>query len=395
MLDKKNVSVPQRDPTREFRGKIREVLKLETGGECSHPLCDLNENLEGHHVIHHARGGPTKPWNGLLLCKVCHFLAHSVPVSALWSIKCRLRDSTTDNSSPTGIQCADDAVVRIMSAMADSTARRTAFQRINAVLANAFYLPTPAARHVAFMHGLLAKAVILNDRTPSVRSTLETTLSSMNERRLHAQLLAARAARHARSIGDRAFAIRALHTRAVAFNARNRFRASAAAHGEILKELRERSRARTDQVDLFMARLLRERAVCLAKASSRSTKARDLVAESLRIAKAIGSHHDVSDALLRCCETMTFLERYGDAHAHRDELRANWSRLDPHLRAIAMKLEARLLIATRKRALAEEAVAEGKKWCEQHRFHHQSYHFARLAWQLCASRILDRRVYMT
>jgi hypothetical protein len=63
-------------------------------------------------------------------------------------------------------------------------------------------------------------------------------------------------------------------------------------------------------------------------------------------------------------------------------LYGNWSRLHPHLKAITMKMDAKLGLAQNRKNHAEEIIEKGLEWSIKNQFHHQSYHFSRLRWNI-------------
>jgi len=75
-------SVPpsERDPTRVFSRKQTADKLSEQGGNCAQ--CGqpkVLSEVDGHHVIRHADGGPTNSGNLAAVCKDCHKKLHKRP----------------------------------------------------------------------------------------------------------------------------------------------------------------------------------------------------------------------------------------------------------------------------------------------------------------------------
>lgn len=357
----------------------------ESSRRCSHPCCDSPFlSLQAHHMIFHSRGGITRRENGLLLCRNCHSLLHDgfMPPRLVFAMK--RRGNSGGLKAGIGYQDADALFERIEIVRHTPLTPAAKFTLLNDILVDANFLSSTAGKFMVLAHALVAKAAVLNDQTPPVRATLASTLTAMDNRRLWSQILSSRAARYARKIGDDWLAIRALHAIAVCYNARNRFSSSVAAHRRVLRFLDSRGSSfmNRESAHMLRGRVLREMGVCMAKHTERSTHAPRRVNESLDMASALGDPHDIDDALVRCCEAATFLNDLREASTVLGRLYGRWSGMDANLKAIVIKLDARLAIAVGKRADAEELVSRGSRWCESHGIHHQAYHFARLAWNL-------------
>ena len=271
------------------------------------------------------------------------------------------------------------------------------FAALNDVLVEANYLPTHASKCFVLSETLLAKASVLNDGVSPIRGTLQHTMVSMNTRRVWAQTLARHAARYADSISDYWTAARAYHVIAVAYNARNLFPMAIAGHRRALTYIDSRRFAQGERtaVSMLRSRILRESAVCMAKRSAGSTAAAERVRKSLALTRASGDPHAIDDALIRCCETDTYLGDYRAATSWLDELYANWSRMDGNLRTIATKLAARLLVCLNEQTAAWAAIERGQALADAHGLQHQRYHFKRLIWHLQEGRDDPRQTILT
>ena len=70
----------QRDPKRGFTPKERELKRQEQNNQCANCGTPIDENnSEGHHIVRHADGGPTKPENHAEVCEDCHTKIHRKP----------------------------------------------------------------------------------------------------------------------------------------------------------------------------------------------------------------------------------------------------------------------------------------------------------------------------
>jgi hypothetical protein len=388
MIDKKTVPVTARDPNRIFTGHVLDALLAECVAHCSHPICDYSYlSLDAHHVVYHARGGLTRTENGLLLCPDCHRLLHDgfIPQRLVFAIKDYVRAGNAGIRAVTTVS-AEELIARTDQITIDAAPPSERFTRLNDILIAANFLPSCNARYYVFVHVLLAKASILSDGTSPLRSSLRALLVSMMNRRKWAQILAAKAARYAEKLKAPWLKIRAMHSRAVGYNARNRFRQSVTAHRQVLSYLDSLSlpQAERDRAQMLRGRILREMGVCMAKASPRSREAQQRVQSSLGLSQSLGEPHDIDDALIRCCESLVYLDDIGPAESYLDQLYGNWSRMDVNLRAITMKLHAKIALARNDIAETEEMIHRGSEWCALHGIHHQAYHFARLRWHLKA-----------
>lgn len=354
-------------------------------------------SLEAHHIIFHARGGLTHPDNGLLVCKNCHAAFHESLVARRLAFEIKRHLRQRGYYPYIEIKAAPEELVQQINAIQQQNVLPTdRFQRINDVIICANFLPCPPDRNFVFGHALLAKVSILSDGTWPLRSNLEDTLESMKNRRLWGQILAAKAMNYGKRINDFWLVARSFHARAVGFNAQNRFLDAVRAHRRLLSYVDGvmNSNGKGDRLEMFRGRILREMGACMAKDSVGSSGARRYAATSLELAKALGDPHDIDDALIRCCETETFLGDFAHAHKVLERLYSDWHRMDANLRAITTKLDARLAIAEGEMANAEELIAQGLAFCREHGVNHQAYHFARLAWHLERG-ITDRRGIIT
>lgn len=386
-INKKLVSLALRDPRRPFGGEILRALIDESRDRCSHPFCDTPYlSLQAHHIIFHSCGGKTHHANGLMLCTKCHALLHagSMPLRFVFAVKEHAKNQ--DEWGHVNALDPDELIHNVDRIRAMPLTPANKFTLLNDILVDANFFPSFTASCAVLVHTLLAKAAILNDSTPPVRRTLEWTLRAMDDRRAWSQRLARSASRYARTIGDHWSAARSLHVIAVCYNARDRFAASVSGHRRVLRYISESTfpRAERERLETFRARILREMAVCMAKDTPRSTAAAGRVQESLEVACSIGHPHDIDDARIRCCETATFLGDWRQADMSLQQLYENWTRMDPNLKAITMKLSARLAIVRGNESAAWEAIEQGRRFCESHGIQHQAYHFARLAWNLAA-----------
>ena len=206
----------------------------------------------------------------------------------------------------------------------------------------------------------------------------------MDFRRKWAQILAANAKRYAKAINHNQLALYFIHSRAVSFNARSRFHSAVTEFRKALDFLDSISVSKINQssTQQLRTRLLREMAVCRAKETKNSSKAKNEILNSLDMAEAIGESHNIDDALVRCVEGFIYFDDLIKAEAYLDKLYCNWSRLDPHLKAITIKMDAKLALAQNNDNRAEEMIFKGLQWSQEHHFHHQTYHFTMLNWNI-------------
>lgn len=386
-MDKKIIQPTLRDPIRTYTGAANNELVSECGGRCSHPMCDYSYlSLRAHHVINHARGGLTIKPNGLMLCTKCHRLLHDgfVPQRLAFFFKYRIVSSRNE-SLVIDRTTADELVNQAEEIKADKNLNvNEKFTRLNDILIAANFLLSRNARYFVFINVIAAKVSILNDGASPLRSSLDAMLISMDYRRKWAQVLAANAKRYAEEIKQHWLALYFIHSPAVGFNARNRFKNAVNEFQRALDflETMPKSKGSENKAQQLRSRLLREMAVCRAKKAQNSTKAKSEILTSLDMAEAIGETHNVDDALVRCVEGPIYLGELSKAEIYLDRLYGNWARLNPHLKAITMKMDAKLALAENKANHAEEMIDKGLKWSMQHQFHHQSYHFSRLNWNI-------------
>ncbi|MCO6437321.1 MAG: hypothetical protein J5J06_09570 [Phycisphaerae bacterium] len=278
----------------------------------------------------------------------------------------------------------DELASRAVAIKSTGLSAAVRFAALNDVLVEANYLPTYTSKCFVLSQTLLAKASVLNDGVSPIRGTLQHTLISMNNRRAWAQTLVRHAARYADSISDHGTAARAYHVIAVAYNARNLFPQAIAGHRRALTYIDSCRFARRERtaVSMLRSRILRESAVCMVKRSAGSTAAAERIHESLALTRASGDSHAIDDALIRCCETHTYLGDYRAATSWLDELYANWSRMEGNLRTIATKLAARLHVCRNEETAAWAAIERGQVLAAANGLQHQRYHFKRLIWHL-------------
>ncbi|MBW3019568.1 HNH endonuclease [Candidatus Woesearchaeota archaeon] len=386
-MDKKIVHPQYRDPIREYTGKLLKELVAEAGKRCSHPSCDSQYlSLNAHHIIYHARGGPTNRLNGLLLCKRCHKLLHDglIPQRLVYIIKNWILSSRTaplpiSNISAEELESKSDSIANDKSLTVNEK-----FSELNDILIAANFLPSKSSMFFVFVNTIAAKVRILNDGTYTLRSSLDNMLISMDHRRKWAQILAANAFRYAEEIKYQWQSLYLLHSRAVGFNARNKFSYAVNEFKNALAYLENMrvSNDKKNEAKQVKTRLLREMAVCRAKEKHRSTKAKNEFQLSFDMAHSIGELHNIDDALVRCVEGSIYLGELSSAETYLDKLYLNWPRMDNHLKAITMKMDAKLSIAQNRMDNAENLIEKGLNWSSDHGFYHQMYHFKRLEWQM-------------
>lgn len=319
-----------------------------------------------------------------------------MPLRFVFLMKQALRDPYLAFDQPQ-LTCTDSLVNEIKRIAESLLTPGEKFALLNDVMIDANFLRSEQSRILVFANALLAKAAVLNDGTPPVRASLVSTLDSMEQRRAWATILAGRAAHYAGRIGDDWLQVRGRHVVAVCYNARGRFATSVRRHKALLAMVDgvKRDAQNSDAADLFRARIAREMGVCMAKRSHSEDAARSSTLESWKVARAVGSLGDIDDAMVRCCEAETFLGNLSAARRRLDELYSHWHRMTDNLRAITLKLDARLAMASGDRRAAESSVARGVDWCNSHGIHHQSYHFARLNWNIERGLLSERRAYLT
>lgn len=219
----------------------------------------------------------------------------------------------------------------------------------------------------------------------------------MDYRRKWAQILAANASRYAREINHYWLNLYFIHSRAVGFNARNGFEDAVKEFKEALNALDRIpiSKRYQDEAKQVKSRLLREMAVCRAKEKPKSWKASREILTSLDMAESVGNSHNIDDALVRCVEGFIYLDELSKADLYLSRLHENWTRLDDHLKAITMKMDAKFSLALKRISRAEELIEKGLKWSLKHKFHHQVYHFSRLNWNIKLRFADKRQIFIT
>lgn len=262
-----------RDRIRLFRGADLADLRFESDYHCSHPFCDYPElSLEAHHIIEHARGGLTTKPNGLILCSRCHRMVHDgmVPKRLLFFIKAQQQSGTPFSVIDAAVS-TDVLMVRIRAVRNSTTMdANEKFRLLNDILIAANFLPSETERFAVFVMAIGVKVSVLNDGISPIRSSLNSMLLSMEARRKRAQVLAASAVWYATKIYDNWLALSFIHSRAVAFNARNIFPRAVREFTRALDRLDSLHLAvgRREEALELRARLLREMAVCRAKITS-------------------------------------------------------------------------------------------------------------------------------
>jgi hypothetical protein len=386
-MDKKIIHPDLRDPMRTYSGVPQQELTTECSGRCSHPMCDYSYlSIKAHHIIHHARGGLTVRPNGLMLCSKCHQLLHDgfIPQRLAFLIKYWV---ASGREVPLEVQevSADELVSQAENIKDDKKlSPNEKFTELNDVLIKANFLPSRNTRYYVFINTIAAKVSILNDGVSPLRSELSAMLVSMDYRRKWAQILAANGSRYAREINHHWLNLYFIHSRAVGFNARNSFKGAVREFKEALNALDgiPISKRYQNEAQQVRSRLLREMAVCRAKEKPKSRKAGREILTSLDMAEAVGNSHNIDDALVRCVEGFIYLDEFPKAELYLSRLYENWTRLDDHLKAITMKMDAKLSLAPEKISHAEGLIEKGLKWSLKHKFHHQVYHFSRLNWNI-------------
>jgi len=382
-MNKKLINSALRDPRRTFSGEELLQLLHECHSNCSHPMCDYSYlSIKAHHIIHHARGGLTVRPNGLMLCSKCHQLLHDgfIPQRLAFLIKYWV---VSGKEAPLEVKevSADELVVQVENIKSDKKlSPNEKFTELNDVLIKANFLPSRNARYYVFVNTIAAKVSILNDGVSPLRPKLNAMLVSMDYRRKWAQILAANASRYAREINHHWLNLYFIHSRAVGFNARNIFERAVREFKKALNTLDgiQISKHYHNEVQQVRSRLLREMAVCRAKEKPKSWIAGREILTSLDMAEAVGNSHNIDDALVRCVEGFIYLDEFPKAELYLSRLYENWTRLDDHLKAITMKMDAKLSLALEKISNAERLIEKGLKWSLKHKFHHQVYHFSRL-----------------
>ncbi len=399
-MDKKIIHPDLRDPIRIYSGLLKQELTAKCGGRCSHPMCDYSYlSLKAHHIIHHARGGLTVRPNGLMLCSKCHQLLHDgfIPQRLAFLIKYWVGSG---REVPLEVQevSADELVGQAENIKDDKKlSPNEKFTKMNDVLIKANFLPSQNARYYVFINTIAAKVSTLNDGVSPLCSDLGAMLVSMDYRRKWAQILAANASRYAREINHHWLNLYFIHSRAVGFNARNSFEDAVEEFKEALNALDRIpiSKLYQNEAKQVKSRLLREMAVCRAKEKPKSWKASREILTSLDMAEAIGNSHNIDDALVRCVEGFIYLDELPKAELYLSRLYENWTRLDDHLKAITMKMDAKLSLALKRISHAEELIEKGLSWSLRHKFHHQVYHFSRLNWNIKLKFEDKRQIFIT
>ena len=327
-----------------------------------------------------------------MLCPRCHRLVHDgcVPLRLAYSMKGHVHGlpSVIDVISkipPTGDEIL--ACLRAKTVCQEEPHERLRFMNDLIVLANG--ISSIAERDYLFATLLLQKVSILSDGTEPLRRDYTATLRAMQHRRGWANIMAANAGRYAS--GEPMLRLTAEHCRAVGYNAMRRFDQGARVHFRILQQLEAMRADKRKEDDLFLGRIMRERAVCLAKNSATSSLAPQLARQSFDLATSIGHRHDIQDALIRCCEVSMYVGEYSAASSYLDKLRENMKDLDANLKAITLKLEARLAVCTGQIVVAKGIIDAGLRHCDDARVMHQKYHFQSLDWQIQQSTTDDPR----
>ena len=386
-MDKKIIHQKFRDSIRNYTGELLKNLMAEASGKCSHPFCDSPYlSLNAHHIFYHARGGLTTRPNGLILCKRCHRLLHDglipqrlVQLIKHWVSSERLPPLSNDNIS------TEELAIKAERIKTDNYMTvNQKFNELNDILIAANFFPLKSFRYFVFVNTIAAKVSILNDGTSTLRSSLSDMLVSMDHRRKWAQTLAANAFKYAKIINHHWLALYFIHSRAVGFNARNKFSVAVSEFRKALAFLKsiQISKDMRDEAIQVKSRLIREMAVCRAKETNRASKTKNEVLVSLDIANSIGEFHNIDDALVRCVEGFIYIGELSKAETYLDRLYRNWSRLNNHLKAITMKMDAKLSMAQNRMNRANKIICKGLEWSTEHRFYHQTYHFKRLAWHM-------------
>ncbi len=394
-MNRKLVKPTLRDSRRTFSGEELRQLLHECRAHCSHPMCDYPHlSLRAHHIIQHAYGGLTVNPNGLMLCTNCHRRLHDgfIPTRLAFLIKNWL-SSGEASPLPLNTISPDEMVAQAEKTTNDiSLSANVKFTRLNDILIAANFLPSRNARLFVFVNVLASKTKTLNDGVSPLRSTLNAMLISMDNRRAWAQMVAASALRYAKEINHHWLGVYFIHSRAVGFNARNRFDRAVAEFRKALNFLDHfpSPQKHSSEVQILESRLLREMGVCMAKNSQSSTKGKKNILASFEMANAIGDTHNIDDALIRCTEGFIYLNDIPKAERYLQKLYGNWPRLDSNLKAITMKMNAKLALAQNETTCAEDIISQGSEWCSKYHLHHQSYHFARLGWHI-SLRLDDNR----
>jgi hypothetical protein len=205
-------------------------------------------------------------------------------------------------------------------------------------------------------------------------------------------VLAANAKRYADEINHHWMALYFIHSRAVSFNARNRFKSAVNKFKKALDFWQTIPKSKSSQAEAqqLKSRPVREMAVCRVKATQNSTKAKREVLTSLDMAQGIGERHNIDEALVRCVEGFIYLGELSKAGFYLDKLYYNWPILDNHLKAITMKMDVMLALAENRTNHALGMIEKGLEWSKKYQFHHQLYHFTRLDWNI-KLRFQDKR----
>ncbi len=79
-----------RDPRRRFNAAQARYLFERAAGRCEDCGSPLGNEWPAHHVLEHAKGGPTEVWNGRALCPECHKRTHMTNdfQPRAWQLEC-------------------------------------------------------------------------------------------------------------------------------------------------------------------------------------------------------------------------------------------------------------------------------------------------------------------
>ncbi len=386
-IDKKTVALSDRDPKRLYTPQDKAELILESRGSCSHPFCDYSYlTPQAHHIIEHSRGGLTIRPNGLILCPKCHRLLHDglIPRQLALLFKYLIRTGRYE-LTPLSAISADELVARIRKIQFhDELNAGEKFHQINDIIIAANFLASLHSRYYVFINAIAAKVGILNDGISPLRSTYNNMLISMDARRKWAQLLAANCIKYARAINEHWITLYFFHSRAVAYNARNKFERAVEEFKRALSFYDSMiiPRNRLNEATQEKARLFREMAVCRAKICEGSSYAKSEVTNSLDISQAIGDVEDIVDGLNRCIETFLYCGELGHAEAYLNKIQQYLPKASLHSQAIAVKMNTKFLIAMNRIADSDDMAEKGLRFSIAHKFNQQIYHFSRLRWHI-------------
>jgi len=372
---------------KEYSLQKTDKLIQESGGVCSHPFCDYSYlTLQAHHIIQHSHGGLTIRPNGLILCPKCHKLLHDgfIPKKLALLFKYMTKEIKYELLHISRIS-AEELIMRIKQIQFDDELKAgEKFRQLNDIIIAANFLPEISSRYLVFINAMAAKVGILNAGIFPLRSTYNNMLISMDARRKWAQLLAANCIKYANSINENWLTLYFFHSRAVAYNARNKFDRAVQEFKRALSffDTMQIPISRLDEAMQEKARLVREMAVCRAKVCQNSSYAIKEVVNSLDMSQSIGEVEDIVDGLNRCVEAFLYCGDLTSAEAYLNKLQEYFSRASPHSQAIAMKMNAKFLLSINKLAKAEEVAARGLSFSVANKFNQQIYHFSRLQWHI-------------